>query len=122
MNRAEAARLTELEVQLDRVIATIRSALTKSDDSMKALNLSDIDASWLSCFDKVQARWIEFRNADCDFITHLNRGGTIRPLLWASHACTLTEDRIAALEDWIKVESNRLTIFDSGPNEAGEAI
>jgi uncharacterized protein YecT (DUF1311 family) len=118
MNRAEAARLTELEEQLDRLTATIRSALKTSDDSMEALNLPDIHGGWQSCFDQVQGRWMEFRNADCDFITHLNRGGTIRPLLWASQACKLTEERIAALEDWIKVESSRLTIFDSYPSES----
>jgi uncharacterized protein YecT (DUF1311 family) len=116
LNEAKGAQLAELEERLGRVVANIKYALKRSDENMTALNVPGIDGGWLSCFEEAQNRWLEFRNADCDFVTHANRGGTIRPLLWAGHACFLSEERITELEDWVKLESSRMTVFDDLPN------
>jgi uncharacterized protein YecT (DUF1311 family) len=99
MNIAADQRLRKKEDELNELTNEVR-------DSLAIMKLLDADGgNWLSSFDDVQQKWLTYRNAQCEFDTLLNKGGTIRPLLWAQEATQLTEARIAYLRAWLEREA-----------------
>ena len=49
-----------------------------------------------------QEKWIAYRNVWCDLETWRNKGGTIRPLLWATRAQALTQLRLEEFDRWVQ--------------------
>jgi len=107
MNIAARKDLTKKEDELKQLISEIRAIVKVTDDAnLNSITRSD-GGSWLDCLEDAEEKWLSYRNAQCDFDTYLNRGGTIRPTLWAGEAIRLTQIRIAELQSWLRRESER---------------
>jgi uncharacterized protein YecT (DUF1311 family) len=112
MNISQGERLRNAEKDLEHVFGKIRKKIFDLD---RSASLSNSDQSgWASSFDAVQETWLAYRNAQCDFVTYLNQGGTIRPLLWGVEAVALTEARITQIQTWFESESKRLAFEEDG--------
>lgn len=105
MNIAASESLRKKEDELKKLLSEIRAKVKVTDDALLPLAAESADGSWLHCLDDAEEKWLSYRNAQCDFDTYLNRGGTIRPTLWAGEATRLTEIRIAELRSWLRRES-----------------
>ncbi len=105
MNVAAGDNLRKKEEELNQLLAEIRAQVKVTDDALLPLAAESADVSWLHCLDDAEEKWLSYRDAQCDFETYLNRGGTIRPTLWAGEATRLTELRIAELRSWMRRES-----------------
>jgi uncharacterized protein YecT (DUF1311 family) len=106
MNVAAGQRLRDKDEELS-------SLLTKVREQIKALNsrvpaLGDDRNDWILYLDEAQNCWVAYRNAHCEFVTYLNKGRTIRPLLWASQAVGMTKARITEIQSWFNSQSRRL--------------
>lgn len=88
MNIDAVEKLKEKEARLNSTLDSIPERL-------------HVELEELSLLRESQAKWAEYRNAWSDFETWPNQGGTIRPLLWASSAMTMTERRIEEIEEWV---------------------
>lgn len=110
MNIAAGEDLRKKEEELTQLLSEIRAILKDLDDRISDVPASAAECDWTSSLNDAEEKWLSYRIAQCDFVTHLNRGGTIRPLLWASEATRLTEIRIAELRNWLEIESERLDI------------
>ena len=53
---------------------------------------------------EAQLAWIKFRDANCDFESYLNRGGTIYPIVNAGCRTGMTANRTRELEQMLKAE------------------
>lgn len=114
MNIAEANELHERKEELDRLIGIL---VGKMEDLEGRTRLpGEEGGGWVSAFNDAQHKWQAFRDAYCDFVTYLNQGGTIRPLLWASQAREMTEARTSQLKAWFEYASKQLA-FE--PDDAG---
>jgi uncharacterized protein YecT (DUF1311 family) len=60
----------------------------------------------LSALEESQEKWLLYRDAYCDFVTILNKGGTIRSLIWSTNAQKMTESRMADLRSWFEFRAN----------------
>lgn len=95
---------TEINIQAEK-------HLSKAEDEMNRL-LSDIRSqvsgkeNWRVSIDDVQQKWQCYRDAQCDFDTHLYLEGTIRPLFWSKEAERLTRLRIAELQSWLEARAD----------------
>jgi uncharacterized protein YecT (DUF1311 family) len=107
MNIAANEDLKKAEDEMNRLFATIEARVKDVGSKHASLRDSGADDSWLRHLTDVQEKWLSYRRAHCEFQTYLNRGGTIRPLLWAREANRLTELRIADLESWLKQDSEK---------------
>jgi uncharacterized protein YecT (DUF1311 family) len=105
MNIAAGQDLREKEEELDKLLAEVRARAKEKDETLPSFTSGDADATWLRCLNDAEEKWLLYRNAQCDFATYINRGGTIRPTLWAGEATRLTEARIAELQSWLKHDS-----------------
>jgi uncharacterized protein YecT (DUF1311 family) len=106
MNIAEGNRFRSKEEELNNLFAKIRQKIISLDRD--ALGPRTGDSAWGKSFEEAQEKWRSYRNAYCDFVTYLNKGGTIRPLIWAGEAIRMTEARIAEIQGWFEFESRRL--------------
>jgi uncharacterized protein YecT (DUF1311 family) len=95
-------RLRDKEKELDSFLTSLGAFLEKFGEV--PANFNRIGGTWLSCLDNAQGKWLVYRNAHCDAVTYLNQGGTIRSLLWAFEAITMTERRLAELRTWFDHE------------------
>lgn len=107
MNIAAAEELRNTEADMNKLLSVIEERVKVVDSKPVSIPGYESDASWLGHLKDAQAKWLAYRNAHCDFETYLNRGGTIRSLLWGKEATRLTELRIADLESWLKQDSDR---------------
>ena len=107
MNIAAGENLRKKEDELKQLLSEIRIRLRTLDNIIAPLTTGGAEESWLHSLDAAEEKWLSYRDAQCDFATHLNRGGTIRPLLWAGEAARLTDIRIAELHSWLKETSGR---------------
>lgn len=105
MNIAASENLRKKEHELKQLLSDIRAKVKVFDDARLPSGAQRADGSGLDCLDDAEEKWLSYRNAQCEFDTHLNRGGTIRPTLWAGEATRLTEIRIAELRSWLRRES-----------------
>lgn len=105
MNIAAGKRLREKEDELKQLLAEIRARVRETDDKLSFPTTGSPDGSWVNRLDDAEAKWLSYRNAQCDFFTYVNRQGTIAPTHWASEATRLTEIRIAELRSWLKLDS-----------------
>jgi uncharacterized protein YecT (DUF1311 family) len=105
MNITAGKDLKKKEEELNQLLAEIRAKVKITDDARAPLAAEKADGSWLHSLNDAEEKWLSYRNAQCDFDTYLNQGGTIRPTLWAGEASRLTESRIAELRSWLKRES-----------------
>jgi uncharacterized protein YecT (DUF1311 family) len=105
MNIAADKDLRNKQEELNDLLGKIRAKVKVTDDAHVRLDSTPPDSSWLRSLEGAQEKWLLYRKAQCDFDTYLNRGGTIRPTLWASEATRLTEIRIAELRSWLRRES-----------------
>lgn len=107
MNIAAGKELKATEDKMGRLLSQIEAKVRDTDATLVNLKLPGPDSgSWLDRARDAQTKWLAYRDAQCEFQTHLNRGGTIRPLLWAREADRITRARIADLESWLKQESD----------------
>lgn len=107
MNIAAGKNLRKKEEELNQLLGEIRTKVKVTDDARSRSAAPSADAGWMHSLDDAQEKWLSFRNAQCDFDTYLNQGGTIRPTLWAGEASRLTDIRIAELRSWLRRESDR---------------
>jgi uncharacterized protein YecT (DUF1311 family) len=107
MNIAAAEELTKTEAEMNKLLISIETRLKEVDSKPISIPGYESDASWLEHLKNVQEKWLAYRKAHCDFETYLNRGGTIRSLLWGKEAMRLTERRIADLESWLTRDADR---------------
>ena len=49
-----------------------------------------------------QLAWIKYRDANCEFESYLNRGGTIYPVVYESCRARMTVDRTRELREMLK--------------------
>lgn len=106
MNEAADGDLKTSENEMRRLFGEIETRV-KEFDSRRAASKDQKTDSWLAVLKDEQERWLAYRNAHCEFDSFLNRGGTIRPTLWAREANRLTKLRIADFESWLKKGSER---------------
>lgn len=104
MNIAAGESLRRAEEELDRLVSDIRRRVGETDQTLSESNRT---GEWLESFNDAQQKWLSYRNAHCEFQTFLNKGGTIRPLLWATEAERLTTARIADLQAWLEQDAER---------------
>lgn len=105
MNIAAGESLRKKQDELKQLLYEIRATLKTSDDKPLPGAAAIADGNSLHCLDDAEEKWLLYRNAHCDFATHLYRGGTIRPTLWAGEASRMTEIRIGELRSWLKRDS-----------------
>jgi len=105
MNIDAGRSLRKKEEELNQLLAEIRAKVKVTDDARSAIADKNTDGSWLHCLNDAEEKWLAYRNAQCEFDTYLNRGGTIRPTLWAGEATRLSDIRIAELRSWLRRES-----------------
>jgi len=103
MNIAAAEKLKDKQIELERLLADIRKLL-KSREQLHA-KFGSSENSFLSRLEDAQEKWTEYREANSNFVAERNRGGTIRPLVWAGEATRITTSRIAELRVWLEHES-----------------
>lgn len=107
MNIAAAEELTKTEAEMNKLLISIETRLKEVDSKPISIPGYESDASWLEHLKDVQEKWFAYRKAHCDFDTYLNRGGTIRSLLWGKEATRLTQRRITDLESWLTRDADR---------------
>lgn len=108
MNIAAGKQLRVVEDEMGRLLSEVEAKVREADSRLSDIKLPIQDSStWLDRLRDVQTKWLDYRNAQCEFHTHLNRGGSIRSLLWAREAERLTQSRITDLDAWLKRESDR---------------
>jgi len=107
MNIAAAEELRSTEAAMNKLLSTIEERVKTVDSRPISIPGYESDTSWLEHLKDVQAKWLAYRNAHCEFDTYLNRGGTIRSLLWGKEAARLTKVRISDLESWLNEDSER---------------
>jgi len=93
MNIEAARKLRERDSELEKLIIAIPGEVSLVNGELSALEES-------------QEKWLSFRKSHCDFLTILNKGGTIRSLLWSSKAKAMTEHRIEELGVWLEHRAN----------------
>jgi uncharacterized protein YecT (DUF1311 family) len=49
-----------------------------------------------------QVAWIKYRDADCEFVSYLNKGGTIYPLVYSGCLTARTQERTKQLREVLK--------------------
>lgn len=98
MNIQARDDLLKAEEQMTAILAQLRSHVTENDHVADLPLPGKWEGTWVSCLDDAQAKWLLYRNAHCEFETYLNRGGTIRSMIWGNVAEKLTKDRIAELQ------------------------
>lgn len=107
MNIAAAEELRNTEAEMNKLFSAIEERVKVVDSKPTRIPGYESDGSWLDHLKDAQEKWLAYRNAHCDFETYLNRGGTIRSLLWGKEATRQTQRRISDLEAWIKQDSER---------------
>jgi uncharacterized protein YecT (DUF1311 family) len=106
MNIAAGRDLEAAEERMNHLLSEVETRVRDTDRRLSEVNLPKQDGStWLGRLIEVRDKWVAYRNAQCEFHTYLNRGGTIRPLVWATEANRLTQLRIADLDSWLKRDS-----------------
>jgi len=90
MNIAAGEKLRKTEEEMNQAISDLQSRVKRNDD--------DFSRRWLESLNHAQEKWLAYRNAQCEFDTFLNEGGTIRGMLWGEEATTLTTLRIDELK------------------------
>ncbi len=98
MNIQARDDLLKAEEQMSAILAQLRSHVTENDHAADLPLPGKWEDTWASCLDDAQTKWHSYRNAQCEFETYLNRGGTIRSMIWGKTAEKLTKDRIAELQ------------------------
>jgi len=107
MNIAAAEELTRTEAEMNKLLSAIEARVRAVDNKPISVPGHESDASWLEHLKDVQEKWLAYRKAHCDFDTNLNRGGTIRSLLWGKEATRLTQLRISDFESWLRQDSEK---------------
>ena len=51
-----------------------------------------------------QQAWIKYRDANCDFASYLNRGGTIEPVIRYNCMTSMTVSRTKELREYLEVD------------------
>lgn len=51
-----------------------------------------------------QQAWIKYRDANCDFASYLNRGGTIEPVIRFNCMTAMTESRMKDLREYLEAD------------------
>jgi uncharacterized protein YecT (DUF1311 family) len=80
----------------------------KADQKLNKLynNLgSKLEPERLAKLKEAERAWVKFRDADCDFVTYINKGGSIYPLVYFGCLTESTNDRIKQLEQMLKEEN-----------------
>src|SRR5262249_39900430 len=86
MNIAAGEELRNTEAEMKKLLSIIEEWVKKVDSRPISIPGYESDSSWLEHLRDAQAKWLAYRDAHCDFGTYLNRGGTIRSLLWGNEA------------------------------------
>lgn len=107
MNIAAAEELTRTEAEMNKLLSKIEARVREVDSKPISIPGYESDSSWLDHLKDAQEKWLAYRKAHCEFDTYLNRGGTIRSLLWGKEATRLTQLRISDLESWLRHDSER---------------
>ena len=107
MNIAAAEELTRTEAEMNKLLSKIEARVKEVDSRPISIPGYESDSSWLDHLKDAQEKWLAYRKAHCEFDTYLNRGGTIRSLLWGKEATRLTHLRISDLESWLRQDSER---------------
>ncbi len=98
MNIQARERLLETEEQMSTLLVQLRAHVTQNDYAAAVPPPGRREGTWVSCLDDTQEKWLLYRDAQCEFETYLNRGGTIRSMIWGGVAEKLTKARIAELQ------------------------
>jgi uncharacterized protein YecT (DUF1311 family) len=98
MNIRARENLLKTEEQMSSLLAQLRSHVTENDHAADLPLPGKWEGTWVTCLDDAQAKWLLYRNAQCEFETYLNRGGTIQSMIWGKLAEKLTKDRVAELQ------------------------
>lgn len=64
------------------------------------------EAGELAALKAAQQAWIKFRDADCEFESYQNKGGTIYPLVYSGCLTTLTQARTKQLREMLNDRSH----------------
>jgi uncharacterized protein YecT (DUF1311 family) len=68
---------------------------------------SKLEPERLAKLKEAERAWIKFRDADCDFQSYLNKGGTIYPVVYNGCLTDNINNRIKQLEQMLNEENSR---------------
>ena len=68
---------------------------------------SKLEPERLAKLKEAERAWIKFRDADCDFQSYLNKGGTIYPMVYNGCLTDNINNRIKQLEQMLNEENSR---------------
>jgi uncharacterized protein YecT (DUF1311 family) len=80
----------EADAELNKVYQQVMSQL--EDEGHKA------------ALKEAQLAWIKYRDANCEFESYLNRGGTIYPVVYEGCRAAMTVSRTKELQETLKAE------------------
>lgn len=100
MNLAASESLQKAESDLNAIATEAREFASQFTFSGLP-SPSGEGRSWLEYLNASQEKWLQYRNAECDFEWFLNQGGTIHPTLWYGTAEELTKARYEQLRKWL---------------------
>jgi uncharacterized protein YecT (DUF1311 family) len=92
LNIAAGKDYEAADKELNRVYSQLKGRLEKDERRKLA---------------KAEQAWIKFRDAECDFRSFENTGGTIYPLVYGGAAAALTRQRTADLQEILDEYSSR---------------
>lgn len=80
--------------------------LEKAETRMNDLlaKLKSMEGTELPRLESSQEAWIAFAEADSDWRASLVEGGSMYPMIWATHKAELTEARVSTLRWWVERE------------------
>ena len=83
-------------------------AYKKADDELNRVYRQLIakidDEGRKTALKTAQLAWIKYRDANCDFASYLNRGGTIEPVVRYNCITEMTEARMRDLREYLEAD------------------
>ena len=83
-------------------------AYKKADDELNRVYRQLIakidDEGHKTALKTAQLAWIKYRDANCDFASYLNRGGTIEPVVRYNCITEMTEARMRDLREYLEAD------------------
>jgi len=98
MNYCAAQEFWKLDGELTKKYQKALAYTKKQDQSAPPPEGPDLKTA-TEALTKAQEGWLQYRDAHCDGMGYLARGGTLEPLLVGNCKIELTKNRIKELED-----------------------